>query len=103
MPRFYRNPDAMWREEDMSKELVEKGLETGEDISDIGTSIILSHGKLHALNMLGTEIWKLCDGKTLEELVSELEKSFEVDPAVLKKDINSFLKDMKELGLVYEE
>ncbi len=103
MPGFYRNPDALWREEDIPKEQAVKGLEQGEDVSDIGTSIVLLHGKMHTFNILGTEVWKLCEGKTAEEMVSELKDIFEVEPAILKEDINSFLINLKELGLVYEE
>jgi GeoRSP system PqqD family protein len=101
--RIFRNPDAMWREEDLAKEKVIKGLGTGEDVTDIGTSIILLHGKMHALNILGTEIWKLCDGRTFDEIVSVLKENFEVELEVLKKDGISFLAELKKEGLVYEE
>lgn len=103
MPGFHRNPDAMWREEDIPKEQAMEGLEQGEDVSDIGTSIVLLNGKMHTFNILGTEVWKLCEGKTTDEMVSELKDIFEVEPAVLKEDINSFLINLKELGLIYEK
>ena len=103
MPGFYRNPEAVWREEDVPKEQAVKGLEQGEDVSDIGTSIVLFHGEMHTLNILGTEVWKLCEGRTMDEIVSELKDSFEVEPAVLKKDVSLFLINLKEIGLVYEE
>ena len=103
MPKYFRSPEAMWREEDLSKDEAIKGLEKGEDVSEVGTSIILAHGKMHAINILGTEIWKLCDGRTKEEIVSELKKGFDVELHVLEADVNSFLKDLKELELVYEE
>lgn len=101
--KIFRNPEAMWREEDASKEDALKGLEKGEDVSGIGTSIILFHGEMHSLNLLGTEIWKLCDGKTFDEIVSELEDSFDVEKEVLERDVNSFVANLKGLGLVYEE
>ncbi|OGW32190.1 MAG: GeoRSP system PqqD family protein [Nitrospirae bacterium GWC2_42_7] len=103
MPKYFRNAEAMWREEDLSKEEAMKGLETGEDVSEIGTSIILFQGKMHAINILGTEIWKLCEGRTSEDIVFELSKYFEVELPVLEADVNAFLQNMKELGLVYEE
>jgi pyrroloquinoline quinone biosynthesis protein D len=101
--KIYRNPDAMWREEDIQKEEALHGLDKGEDVSEVGTSIILMHGTMHSLNILGTEVWKLCDGKTLDEIVSKLEDSFEVNKEVLNKDVSSFLTNLKGLGLVYEE
>jgi len=101
--KIFRNPEAMWREEDASKEDALRGLEKGEDVSEIGTSIILFHGEMHSLNLLGTEIWKLCDGKTFDEIVSELEDSFDVEKEVLERDVDSFVSNLKGLGLVYEE
>jgi GeoRSP system PqqD family protein len=101
--KLYRNPDAVWREEDVQKEKALKDLDAGEDISDAGTSIILLHGKMHALNLLGTEIWKLCDGKTMEEIVSDLSGCFDVEPEVLREDVHSFLMHLKELGVIYEK
>ena len=103
MLRFYKHPDAMWREEDLPTEQAIKGLEIGEDVSEVGTSIILFQGKMHAINILGTEVWKLCEGKTLDEISAELQDRFDVDPEVLKRDVYSFLMQMKDLGLVNEE
>jgi GeoRSP system PqqD family protein len=101
--KIYRNPDAQWREEDESREQAYEGLDTGEDVSEIGTSIILYSGKMHSLNVLGTEIWKLCDGKTPDDIVSELWKTFDVEKDVLREDVSEFLRNMKEEGLINEE
>jgi pyrroloquinoline quinone biosynthesis protein D len=101
--KFYRNPEAMWREEDSPREEAEKGLEEGGDVSHVGTSLIMLHGKMHTFNILGTEIWKLCDGRTPDEIASELEKGFDVERAVLMKDVEMFLTDLKKMGLVYAE
>jgi GeoRSP system PqqD family protein len=101
--KIFRNPDVMWREEDEFMEQAYKGLDTGEDVAEIGTSILLHSGKMHSLNILGTEIWKLCDGKTLQEIVSSLREIFDVEEEVLIKDAGEFLQNMKEEGLVYEE
>ena len=101
--KIFRNPDVMWREEDEFREQAYKGLDTGEDVADIGTSILLHSGKMHSLNILGTEIWKLCDGKTLEEIMSSLREVFDVDEEVLREDVSEFLRNMKGEGLVHEE
>ncbi len=101
--KIFKNPDVMWREEDEFREQAYKGLDTGEDVAEIGTSILLHSGKMHSLNILGTEIWKLCDGKTLQEIVSSLREIFDVEEEVLMKDASEFLRNMKEEGLVYEE
>ena len=101
--KIFRNPDAQWREEDLYKEQAYKGLDEGEDVADIGTSIILHFGKMLSLNVLGTEIWKLCDGRTVDDIVSELQKTFDVEEDVLKEDVHEFLMQMKEEGLINEE
>jgi pyrroloquinoline quinone biosynthesis protein D len=101
--KIFRNADAQWREEELSREHVEKALAAGEDASAVGTSLILFHGNMHALNILGTEIWKLCDGRTREELVHALEEVFDADPETLRRDVEAFLSELKGLGLIYEQ
>jgi pyrroloquinoline quinone biosynthesis protein D len=101
--KIFRNPDAMWREEDKFREQAYGGLGKGEDVSDIGTSVVLSSGKMFSFNFLGTEIWRLCDGKTVEDIVSELRESFEVEEDVLRKDVSAFLENLKKEGLIYEK
>jgi GeoRSP system PqqD family protein len=100
--KVFRNKDAMWREEDRFKDEAYKGLDTGEDVSEIGTSIVLHSGKMHSFNILGTEIWKLCDGRTVEDIVSALREKFDVEEEILREDVNAFLKNLKEEGLIYE-
>lgn len=99
---IFRNPDAKWREEDRFKEQAYRVLDKGEDVSGMGTSIILYSGRMHSLNLLGTEIWKLCDGRTAEDIISELKEKCEVDEEVLRSDVSAFLKHLKEEGLVNE-
>ncbi len=101
--KIFRNPDAQWREEDEFMQKAYEGLDTGEDVAEIGTSIILYSGKMHSLNVLGTEIWKLCDGRSVDDIVSELLKSFDVEEDVLRNDVSEFLKQMKNEGLINEE
>ena len=55
--KIFRNTDAMWREEDKFREQAYSGLGKGEDVSDVGTSVVLYSGKMFSFNLLGTEIW----------------------------------------------
>ena len=103
MVKIFRNPDVMWREEDDFKEQAYKGLERGEDVGEVGTSVLYADGLMLSLNVLGTEIWKRCDGKTLDEIASELIQIFDVEPEVLKKDISGFINELKEKGYIYYE
>jgi len=101
--KVFRNPDAMWREEDKFREQAYSGLGKGEDVSDVGTSVVLYSGKMFSFNLLGTEIWRLCDDKTVEDIISELRESFEVEEGVLRKDVSAFLENLKKEGLIYEK
>ncbi len=96
--KVFRNPDVMWREEDEYKQKAMEGLEKGEDTGEIGTSVLYSGGEMLSLNILGTEIWKRCDGKTIDDLVAELVEIFEVEPEVLKKDAMVFMDELNEKG-----
>ncbi len=101
--KIFRNPDVMWREEDEYKAQAYEGLEKGEDVEEIGTSILYSGGEMLSLNILGTEIWKRCDGKTIDEIVSELIRIFDVEPEVLKSDAEAFIAELKDKEYVKYE
>ncbi len=102
--KVYRNPDIMWREEDEYKEQALEGLDKGDDVGEVGTSVLYSGGTMLSLNILGTEIWKLCDGKSVDEMVALLVEEFEVESEVLKSDVMVFLDELKEKDFIsYEE
>jgi pyrroloquinoline quinone biosynthesis protein D len=102
--KIFRNPEVLWREEDDPKAQALEGIAKGEDVEDVGTSVLFSDGTMLSLNILGTEIWKRCDGLTREELVAELFSQFDVDPEVLRKDVDDFLAELTEKGFVrYED
>ena len=103
MPKVFRNPNVMWREEDQLREQVYEGLEKGEDVENTGTSVLYADNTIISLNILGTEIWKHCEGMTIEEIVSALIGQFDVDRAVLRDDVMKFLSELKEKGLIYYE
>ena len=110
MKKLHRNPDVNWRVESHREAHVREVLEDparaeeDEQAQDVGTVTILSGGVMHQLNLLGGEVWKLCDG-TLDrgELLGALLEIFEVDEAVLAEDVNLFLYEMMEKGLVDEK
>src|SRR6266545_4698964 len=103
MAKVYRNPDVMWREEDEAKTQALEDLERGEDIEGVGTSLLFADGVMVTLNMLGTEIWKLCDGRDLVEMLSALMQQFDVEEDVLKEDVTNFLAELAEKGFIYYE
>jgi pyrroloquinoline quinone biosynthesis protein D len=102
--KVFRNPEILWREEDDSRAEAADGLARGEDVTDVGTAVLFSDGVMLSLNILGTEIWKLCDGRSIDEIVSELTAQFDVEPAVLREDARVFLSELLEKGFIrYED
>lgn len=96
MKRIFRNPDVLWREEDEAVEEANALLEDGGEAGEIGTAILFSDGTMVTLNILGTEIWKRCDGKSEDEIVAELFQEFDVEESVLRADVAAFLHELEE-------
>lgn len=104
MPRYIRrNPDVLWREEEEARDEAQESLDKGEDVAEMGTSLLFAGGQMLVLNLLGTEIWKRCDGRTLDELLSDLLSEFEVEPDVLRDDVADFLADLEGKGFIQYE
>ena len=102
--KVFRNPDVLWREEDEQKAQAYDGLSRGEDVVDVGTSVLFADGTMLSLNILGTEIWKRCDGRSVEEIVDGLLSEFDADPAELRSDTMDFLSELQQKGFIrYEE
>jgi pyrroloquinoline quinone biosynthesis protein D len=95
-----RNPDILWREEDEPAADAKKGLAAGEDVEAVGTSVLFSDGVMLSLNILGTEIWKRCDGRDVEDIVAELQTLFDVEPQVLRSDVKEFLAELEQKGFI---
>lgn len=96
MKRIVRNPDILWREEDDAVAEAAALLEQGGEAAEIGTAILFADGTMITLNLLGTEIWKRCEGLTIEELVTELLEEFEVEADILRHDVAAFLQELAE-------
>ncbi len=58
-------------------------------------------GKVRVLNQLGTVIWQLLtEGKTREDILTHLVDFYEVSAEQAFEDLNGFLIELKERGLV---
>ncbi len=95
-----RNPVVMWREELDAMTEAQNGLDRGDDVGDIGTAVLFSGGAMLSINFLGTEIWKLCDGRSMDEIVSALLEQFDVERDVLREDVQSFIDELTKKGFV---
>jgi pyrroloquinoline quinone biosynthesis protein D len=71
---------------------------------EVGTVTILAGGIMHQLNLMGGEIWKLCDGGLdRDSVVAKLLDQFDVDLDTLRDDANAFIDDMMQKGLMHEK
>ena len=93
----------MWREEVDALADAQAGLDRGDDVEELGTSVLFSGGTMLSLNYLGTEIWKLCDGRGVDQIVAELLTQFEVEEDVLREDVEAFLGELAAKGFVTYE
>lgn len=100
MQRIQRNPNVMWREESDALAEVQSGLERGDDVGDLGTAVLFSGGAMLSINFLGTEIWKLCDGRGIDGIVAKLLEQFEVEEELLRSDVQAFLDDLTKKGFI---
>ena len=110
MPILKRNPSVRWRVESHREERARQALTgpggeaAGGEVEDLGTVTLLSGGVMHQLNLLGGEVWKLCDGTRDRRAVEqELLAVFDVDEATLVGDLSLFLEEMISKGLLREE
>jgi len=109
MKKLIRNPAVTWRVES-NREIHVRGIleDPGREGEDgdaqlVGTITLLDGSFMHQLNILGGEIWKLCDGTMgREEITARLLGLFEVEEEALKNDVDAFLKEMIARDLIRE-
>jgi pyrroloquinoline quinone biosynthesis protein D len=100
MVKVFRNPDILWRVEDEAFEEAGALLEQGADAADIGTAVLFADGTMVSLNILGAEVWKLCDGREENAIVEALLEQFDVDRQTLSRDIAAFLAELADKGFI---
>ena len=100
MQGIQRNPNVMWREEVDALAEAKAGLDRGDDVGDVGTAVLFSGGAMLSINFLGTEIWKLCDGRSIDKILEELLEQFDVEEDILRSDVQAFLDDLTKKGFI---
>lgn len=100
MNAIQRNPSVMWREEVDALAAAQAGLEHGDDVGELGTAILFLGGAMLSINILGMEIWKLCDGRDADGIVAALLQEFDVAEDVLRSDVLAFLGELRTKGFV---
>lgn len=101
--RYRRREGIAWREEESAAQEALADLAAGKDASREGTLLLVERGRVFELNLLGAEVWKLCDGtRDVRGIVEELLPRFEVGRDELARDVREFLKDLATRGWVVE-
>ena len=99
--RYCRRPGLPWREEQDAARDALAALEAGRDAGGEGTLLVVERGRITELNLLGGEIWKLCDGsRDLDAIVDALLPRFDVGREELAADVREFLADLAARGWV---
>lgn len=95
MSRIFRNPDVLWRRES----------EISEGVPDEGdvAAILFSGGSMLSINEFGLELWELCDGRTVDEIVTTLLAEYDVTEDLLRCDILSFMENLSQKGFIRYE
>lgn len=97
--RFRRRPGLPWREEPEAAREALAALEDGRDAGGEGTLLVVERGRVTELNLLGGEIWKLCDGsRDVDAIVDALLPRFDVGRDELAADVREFLADLAARG-----
>ncbi len=97
--RYRRRPGLAWREEPEAARDALAALEAGRDAGGEGTLLIVERGRITELNVLGGEIWKLCDGsRDLGAIVDELLARFEAPREEVARDVGEFVADLVSRG-----
>lgn len=101
-----RDPAVLWRVERKREEQALRILagEEAGDAESLGTMTLLAGGSMHQLNLLGGEVWKLCDGtRDRAALLAEIAARFEAGEEEVRESVEGFLADLAARGLVREE
>lgn len=66
-----------------------------------GVLLRLDSGAYHGLNEMGCLIWSMVgEGASVDELVSGVEQRVEAAPTELRRDVEAFVSDLVERGLL---
>jgi len=97
--KLLRNPEVMWRDEPGARE---KSLaDEGNGDREIPCLTLVHLGNMHQLNLVGAEVWKLCDGSLgIEEIIDEVLSRFDAGREEIAGDVNAFVDDLLEQGLL---
>lgn len=60
--------------------------------------VVIDQKQLHTLNEVGTRVWELCDGRSLDAIAAAIVHEFEVDEQTALRDVQRFVAELRALG-----
>lgn len=57
-------------------------------------------GQVHTLTEVAARFWELADGRTLQQIMDVLLEEFDVEPDVLKSDLEEFVEELDKRKLL---
>jgi hypothetical protein len=60
--------------------------------------VVIDEKQLHRLNEVGTRVWELCDGRSVEAIADAVVDEFEVDKATALSDVERFVDELHKCG-----
>ena len=104
MKKPLRNQEIVWRIENRRQSEALDALEAGREVDELGTVTLIQAGMMHQLNLVGGMVWERCDGQhTVEDIVDDLAKEFDVERCVLNNDVETFINDLLQKGWLIDE
>lgn len=66
--------------------------------------VVPSRQEVQVLNEIGTALWSLIDGqRTVAEILEQLEREYEVEPAQLESDVREFIETLDQRNMLLQE
>jgi hypothetical protein len=60
--------------------------------------VVIDQRKLHTLNAVGTRVWELCDGRSVDAIADAITAEFAVDHETALLDVQRFVEELRALG-----
>lgn len=74
-------------------------------LQEVGREAILHDardGKAHVINGSAARVWKLCDGRSMDDVVAAFAASYDRSPASVRADVERVVAKFRELDLLIE-
>lgn len=74
-------------------------------LQEVGREAILHDardGQAHVINGSAARVWKLCDGRSMDDIVTAFAASYDRTPASVRADVERVVAKFRELGLLIE-